>query len=226
MFRRAPGPANKTRVNHEIRLNPVRLINELNEQVGVIDTRDAQRMAEEAGLDLVEVQADARPPLCKIMDYGKWKYEQSKKKNSGAKAQELKEVRLGRSAKIDDHDVMIRVTQARRFLMDGHKVLFIQRYRGREMAHLEIGIERLNEIVTDLGDISKVESPPRVSGRQANMVLVPDRARIASAKAKIAKDKELAEAASKSPKKTSVPEPPPAPKVQDAETADTANQEA
>lgn len=196
---------NKTRVNHEIRLSPVRVINEHNEQVGVIDTRDALRMAEEAGLDLVEVQADVRPPLCKIMDYGKWKYEQSKKKNQGAKAQEMKEVRLGRSAKIDDHDVQIRVSQARRFLIDGHKVLFIQRFRGREMAHLDIGIDRLQEIVTELADISKVEQPPRVAGRQATLVLVPDRARIASIKAKEAKAPKPAPTAEAQP--TAEPEP-------------------
>ena len=204
---------NKTSVNHEIRLTPVRLINEHNEQVGVIDTRDALRMAEEAGLDLVEVQADVRPPLCKIMDYGKWKYEQSKKKNQGAKAQEMKEVRLGRSAKIDDHDVHIRVSQARKFLMEGHKVLFIQRYRGREMAHIEIGMDRLNEIVTELADISKVESPPRLAGRQATMVLVPDRAKVASLKARLAKE---AGATSQAPQELDAPAPEPEPAEQEA----------
>ena len=209
MYRRAPGPVNKTRVNHEIRLSPVRLINERNEQVGVVDTRDALQMAEEAGLDLVEVQADVRPPLCKIMDYGKWKYEQSKKKQS-SKAQELKEVRLGRSAKIDDHDVEIRVSQARRFLMEGHKVLFIQRFRGREMAHLEIGMDRLNEIVEELGDISKVESPPRVSGRQATMVLVPDRAKITSLKAKLEQEAQAAKGPAPSDAASPAQAPPPA----------------
>jgi len=167
-------------MNHEIRISPIRLINEQNEQVGVIDTREALRMAEDAGLDLVEIQADSRPPLCKIMDYGKYQYEQSKKGKGGSsgKTQEIKEVRLGRSAKIDDHDVGIRVDQARRFLMDGDKVIFVQRFRGREMAHQDIGMDRLRGIIEELSDIAKVEMPPRSQGRQISMMLTPEKQKV------------------------------------------------
>lgn len=135
-------------------------------------------MAQDAGLDLVEIQPDVRPPLCKIMDYGKYRYEQSKKKNSGAKQPELKEIRLGRSAKIDDHDVEIRLNQAKRFLMQGHKVHFIQRFRGREMAFREIGQERLDSIAEELSVIAKLEAPPKQNGRQMTMTLAPDKPKV------------------------------------------------
>jgi translation initiation factor IF-3 len=148
------------------------------------------RMADEAGLDLVEIQPDVRPPLCKIMDYGKYKYELSKKnRGNQSKGQELKEVRLGRSAKIDQHDVGIRVKQARRFLMEGHKVQIVQRFRGREMAHKDIGLRRLDEIIQELSDISKVEMPPRMLGPRANLVLAPDKQRIETIKRKIAAER-------------------------------------
>ena len=119
-------------------------------------------MSEEAGLDLVEISPEARPPVCKIMDYGKFKYDQSKSKpKSNSKANEVKEVRLGRSIKIDPHDVEIRVRQARRFLIDGFKVVITQRFRGREMAHKDLGIQRLRGIADKLAEVGKLESPPR-----------------------------------------------------------------
>jgi translation initiation factor IF-3 len=163
-----------------IRITPIRVIGADGEQVGVIETAQALRMAEEAGLDLVEISPDARPPVCKIMDHGKFKYEQSKKdqKNkSSSKASEMKEVRLGRSVKIDPHDVSIRVAQARRFLLDGHKVLITQKFKGREMAHRELGVNRLQEIMKSLSDISKCESSPRWMGPQASIILAPDKAK-------------------------------------------------
>ena len=143
-----------------IRISPVRLIGADNEQVGVVETSEAMKMAQEAGLDLVEIVADSRPPVCKIMDYGKFKYEQSKKQKKGAgagKAAEMKEIRLGRSVKIDPHDIGIRIDQARRFLMAGHKVLVTQRFRGREMAHKELGLDHLRQVADELADIGKVE---------------------------------------------------------------------
>lgn len=155
------------------------------EQVGVIETSQALRMAEEAGLDLVEISPDARPPVCKIMDYGKFKYEQSKKdqKNrSSSKASEMKEVRLGRSVKIDPHDVEIRVNQARRFLMEGHKVQITQKFKGREMAHRELGINRLRGIRDALADIAKCETEPRWMGPQASIILAPEKAKVEAAK--------------------------------------------
>ncbi|MFG0285437.1 MAG: translation initiation factor IF-3 [Phycisphaerales bacterium JB039] len=201
-FYREAGPVQRTRVNHMIRISPVRLIGPDNEQIGVIETSEAMRMAQEAGLDLVEVVANSRPPVCKIMDYGKYKYELSKKdqkSRSSSKQAELKEIRLGRSVKIDPHDVQIRVDQARRFLMDGHKVQITQRFRGREMMHKELGLERLAEIVEDLSDVSKVEIPPRLLGRQASITLAPDKAKIEAIKRKQSKEEaaqaESAEAA-------------------------------
>jgi len=174
-----------------IRISPIRLIGAEGEQVGVVDTRDAMRMAQEAGLDLVEIVADTRPPVCKIMDYGKYKYDQSKRKdNKTANQQEIKEVRLGRSVKIDPHDVQIRVNQARRFLMQGHKVQITQRFRGREMVHKELGLERLAEIVEQLSDIAKVEMAPRWVMRQASIVLAPDKNKVEAAKRQKAKDDE------------------------------------
>jgi translation initiation factor IF-3 len=149
--------------------------------VGVVETPDAIKKALEMGLDLVEISPDARPPVCKIMDFGKFKYQESKKeqKNRAAsKASELKEVRLGRSVKIDPHDVSIRVKQSRQFLLDGHKVLITQRFKGREMAHRELGINRLNEIIKELSDVAKLERPPSWMGPQASIILSPDKAKI------------------------------------------------
>jgi translation initiation factor IF-3 len=190
MMRGGP-PVQRTRVNHMIRISPIRLIDQHNEQVGVVDTHEAQRMAQEAGLDLVEVVADARPPVCKIMDYGKYKYDLSKKEQksrAAGKQQELKEIRLGRSIKIDPHDVQIRVDQSRRFLMAGHKVQITQRFRGREMMHKELGLERLQKICVDLSDIAKIEMAPRWVGRQTSIVLAPDKDKIEAIKRKMTKE--------------------------------------
>ena len=146
--------------------------------VGIVDTEEALRRARQAGLDLVEVAPDSDPPVCRIRDYGKYRYEQSKKDKANkarSKAMEMKEVRLGRSMKIDPHDIQIRLNQARRFLMEGHKVQIVQNFRGREMVHRERGSERMKMIVEQLGDISKVEMPPRQAGRRMTMILAPDK---------------------------------------------------
>lgn len=155
-------------------------------------------MAQEQGLDLVEVVADQRPPICKIMDYGKHKYDESKKEQrarASGRGSELKEIRLGRSTKIDPHDIQIRIDQARRFLMEGNKVQVVQRFRGREMAHKELGINNLRQFADDLSDISKVEMEPRWMGRQTSIVLAPDRSRIESIKRKAEAAKAKAAAA-------------------------------
>jgi translation initiation factor IF-3 len=189
-------------VNHLIRITPIRLIGPDNEQIGVIETSEAMRMAQEAGLDLVEIVADSRPPVCKIMDYGKYKYELSQKqrKNRAAsKATEMKQIRLGRSVKIDPHDVQIRIDQARRFLMAGHKVHIIQRFRGREIAHKEIGLDHLKECVEKLGDICKVEQSPRWMNKEASIILAPDKVKIETVKRRLEKEKaERAKAEGKS----------------------------
>jgi translation initiation factor IF-3 len=169
------------RMNEQIRAHEVRVIGAENDQVGIISIQEALDLAAESGMDLVEVAPEAKPPVCKVMDHGKFKYEQSKKlkKNrASSKTQEIKEIRLGRSVKIDPHDVQIRVDQARKFLLAGHKVLITQRFRGREMAHSELGIERLRGVEKKLEDIAKTESSIKWAGRQATMVLAPDKAKI------------------------------------------------
>lgn len=189
----------RTRVNEMIRISPVRVIGPDNEQLGIIETDEARRQAREAGLDLVEVSPDARPPVCKIMDYGKYKYQLSKKEQkqrAGSKKNELKEVRLGRSLRIDPHDVQRRVDQAREFLMEGHKVQFVQPIQGREMQHKHMGVERMREIEDQFKDIAKVESPPRLAGRRAIMILGPDKAKISAIKKAEEQQRRTAEARS------------------------------
>ncbi|MCA9275936.1 MAG: translation initiation factor IF-3 [Phycisphaerales bacterium] len=172
-----------------IRISPIRLIDEHGEQRGVVETSEAMRMAQAAGLDLVEVVSDSRPPVCKIMDYGKHKYDLSKREaKSRSHGQELKEIRLGRSIKIDPHDVQIRVNQARRFLMAGHKVSITQRFRGREMMHKQLGEERLLQICQDLSDVAKVDVAPKAMGRAITLVLSPDKDKIKAIKAKLELD--------------------------------------
>ncbi|MGD9692769.1 MAG: translation initiation factor IF-3 [Phycisphaerales bacterium] len=180
----------RTRINHMIRISPIRLIGPDNEQIGVVETPDALRMADERGMDLVEISPDARPPVCRIMDYGKFKYEQSKEEKAKTKnkAQELKEVRLGRSIKIDPHDVSIRVEQARRFLLEGHKVQMVQVFRGREMMHRDLGEKMLRDIVESLLDVAKVEVPPRSFGKRVSLILAPDKTKIEAIKRKEAKE--------------------------------------
>ncbi len=179
-------------MNHLIRITPIRLVGPDNEQIGVVETSEALKMAVEQGLDLVEVVPDSRPPVCKIMDYGKYKYELSKKNQksrAASKSAEMKQLRLGRSVKIDPHDVQIRIDQARRFLMAGHKVQFVQRFRGREIAHRELGLEHLKECVDKLADISKLEQNPRWFGKEASIILAPDKPKIESVKRKMEKAK-------------------------------------
>ena len=149
--------------------------------IGVVDVRDALDRAKEAGLDLVEVAADSDPPVCRILDFGKYRYEQSKKEKANrarSKQAEMKEIRLGRSMKIDPHDIAIRLQQARKFLMEGHKVQIVQNFKGREMLHRERGRERMANVISDLEDIAKVEMEPRMAGRRMSIVLSPDRNKI------------------------------------------------
>ncbi len=156
--------------------------------LGVVELDEAKRRAYESGLDLVEIAPDSRPPVCKIMDFGKYKYEQSKKDKANkakSKASEMKEVRLGRSMKIDPHDVGIRVAQARRFLIEGHRVQIIQNFRGREMAFRSKGDDRMDDIILRLADLAKVEVPPRLNGRRMGMILVPEKQKIEAYKKKM-----------------------------------------
>lgn len=164
------------RVNDLIRISPVRLIDENDGQVGVVDLDDAKERARTAELDLVEVAPTSTPPVCRIMDYGKWKYHQRKKEQknrSHTKQSELKGMRL--RPKIDTHDLNIKVAKAREFLEDGHKVQFTMIFRGREMAHRELGQKTMHLIRDQLAELSKVESDPRMMHRRMTMVLAPDR---------------------------------------------------
>ena len=183
------------RINDQIRKSPIRLIDQDENMVGVVDTRDAVQMAFDAGLDLVEVSPEADPPVCRILDFGKYRYEQSKKEKSNrakSKALEMKEVRLGRSMKIDPHDIGIRMAQARKFLMDGHKVQIVQNFRGREMLHRERGTQRMKDVIEQLADISKVDMVPRMAGRRLTLVLSPDKSKIERIKASQTAAKEAA----------------------------------
>ena len=169
--------------------------------IGVVEIDEAKRRAFDAGLDLVEVSATSTPPVVRIMDFGRWKYEQSKKDRANkakSKGAELKEIRLGRSMKIDPHDIEIRLDQARRFLMEGHKVQIVQNFRGREMAHKERGRVRMKQIIETLADVGKVEMEPRFAGRRITMVIGPDRPKIERLKRQEAARKLAAEAEAES----------------------------
>ncbi len=159
------------RINNRIRVPEVRLINENGDQVGIVNIKDARRMAEEAQLDLVEVAPNAKPPVCRILDYGKFKYQQRKKEKKGGvkHTSSLKELRV-RPA-IDDHDLEYRLDSGRRFLQQGHKVQVVCVFKGRQMAHPEHGFEVMRKVERALADLSKVESPPRMMGKRMTMLL-------------------------------------------------------
>jgi len=187
------------RINDRIRITPIRLIDENGEMVGVVETDEARRRAMDVGLDLVEIAADVRPPVCKIMDFGKYKYEQSKKDRQGKKSKgsEMKEVRLGRSMKIDPHDVEIRVQQALRFLLEGHKVQLVASYRGRELAHKEIGEAKMDDVIKKLCELGRLEAAPKLAGKRLTAIIAPDRAKVESWKRKHG-DSKAAKAAERS----------------------------
>ncbi|TXL73996.1 translation initiation factor IF-3 [Vineibacter terrae] len=160
------------RVNREIRAYNVRLISETGDMIGVLDTREAIEMAMEAGLDLIEISPNADPPVCKIGDFGKFKYEMQKKANEARKKQkviEVKEIKLRPG--IDDHDYDVKMRQMRTFLGEGDKVKVTLRFRGREMAHQDLGMKVLERVRDDTADLSKIEQFPKLEGRQMVMVL-------------------------------------------------------
>jgi translation initiation factor IF-3 len=160
------------RRNEQIRISPVRVIGDSGEQLGVLSNDEAQRLAREAGLDLVEVAPNVRPPVCRVMDYGKWKYMQKKKASKSAE-QQLKEVRL--RPKTDDNDRRIKVKRAMAFLDKGAKVQFTMRFRGRERAHREVAFGILRAIADEFGERAKIERPPTMDGRNMVMVLAPSK---------------------------------------------------
>ncbi len=162
------------RMNEAIRVREVRLIDETGENVGVVSHADALERAVNAGLDLVEVSPDADPPVCKILDYGKFKYQAQKKAAEARKHQktvEVKEIKMRPS--IDDHDYNVKMRAIKRFFEEGDKVKVTLRFRGREMAHQQLGMNVLQRVKGELETIAKVESEPRLEGRQMVMVLAP-----------------------------------------------------
>jgi translation initiation factor IF-3 len=164
-----------------IRAPEIRVIGDAGEQLGVMTPQDAQLRADEVGLDLVEVAPAARPPVCRIMDYGRYKYEQKKKSGKGkGHAASLKEVKL--RPRTDQHDLDFKLKNARRFLMDGDKVKVTVMYRGRELVHRELGRRQLDRVVELLGALAAVENPPRMEGRLLSMILVPNREGVEAAK--------------------------------------------
>ena len=170
----APSRNDGPRVNHQINVPEVRLVREDGSMAGVVSTRAAISMAADAGLDLVEVSPNATPPVCKILDFGKFKYEEQKRKNEARKKQkviEVKEIKLRPG--IDTHDYDVKMRSIHRFLEEGDKVKVTMRFRGREMAHQELGAKVLDRVKTDLDAIAKVESAPKMEGRQMIMVISP-----------------------------------------------------
>jgi len=162
------------RINDEIRVPQVRLIDDAGEMIGVMSAREALIRAYDVGLDLVEISPNAVPPVCKILDYGKYKYEQQKKANEARKKQkvvEIKEIKV--RPNIDDHDYEVKMKQMKNFIGEGDKVKVTLRFRGREMAHQELGVKVLERIRSDLIELVKVEQMPKLENRQMVMVVSP-----------------------------------------------------
>ena len=161
-------------INEQIRDREVRLIGQNGEQLGIMSAKEAYFKAQEAGLDLVKVAPTAKPPVCKIIDYGKYKYEMQKKKNEAKKNQKIvsiKELKL--RPMIDTHDYEVKVKQAKKFLAQGDKVKFTMRYKGREMSANDLGKEILNKLLEDLDGLCKVDSAPKMEGKQMFMIVSP-----------------------------------------------------
>ena len=170
----APPVKDGPRINDEIRVPKVLLIDQHGEKQGVMPTSSALEAAEEAGLDLVEIVPNADPPVCKILDYGKFKFQEQKKKNEARKRQkvvEIKEIKL--RPNIDTHDYDTKAKAMHRFFEEGDKVKVTLRFRGREMAHQDLGIKLLERVKAEMGDVSKVESEPMLEGRQMVMIMAP-----------------------------------------------------
>ena len=162
------------RVNEEIRVREVQLIDATGHNHGPTPIQTALSMAQEAGLDLVEIAPNSSPPVCKLLDYGKYKFQAQKKAAEARKKQkvvEVKEIKL--RPMIDDHDYQVKMRAMERFFEEGDKVKITLRFRGREMAHQELGYKLLNRVKEDIGKIAKVESEPRFEGRQMVMMLAP-----------------------------------------------------
>lgn len=163
-------------VNERIRAREVRLINQNGENVGIVSVKEALEMARNCGLDLLEISPMANPPVCKIMDYGKWKYEEQKKQSEAKKAQktiETKELKI--RPNIDVHDFQVKMKAAKKFIEEGNKVKFTVRFKGREITNQESGKSLLNRVKDELGDIIKIDKEPLMEGRQMIMFVSPNK---------------------------------------------------
>jgi translation initiation factor IF-3 len=161
-------------VNDQINVRDVRLIDQDGNNQGIVATRDAIERAADVGLDLVEVSPTADPPVCKILDFGRYKYEMQKRANEARKKQktiDVKEIKM--RPNIDDHDYNVKLKSIQKFLNEGDKVKVTMRFRGREMAHQELGQKLLEKVQSEVADQAKVESSPKVEGRQMIMVIAP-----------------------------------------------------
>jgi translation initiation factor IF-3 len=209
---RQPQRQFQIRVNHRIRVPEVRVIDANGEMLGVLATHDALRRAQEQGLDLVEVNPKAEPPVCKILDFGKYKYEEKKKAGEAKRKQtivEIKEIKL--RPKTDDHDLAFKTKAARRFLEAGHKVKFTVRFRGREITHPEKAQEQLNLIIPQLEDIANVETRAMMEARAMSVLVAPKPAvmqRLAQMKAQRERERQQAEKEGRAlpPSEESLPE--------------------
>ena len=163
-------------INEQIRDREVRLVGADGEQLGIMSSRDAQKIADEAGLDLVKIAPNAKPPVCKVIDYGKYRYEQARREKDAKKKQktvELKEIRL--SPNIDTNDLNTKMNAAKKFLAKGNKVKITLRFRGREMAHMNSSKHILDDIAENISDVAVVEKAPKIEGRSIGMVLAEKR---------------------------------------------------
>jgi len=169
---KSPEVANKQRINEQIRVTPVRVIGADGAQLGILATDEAMKQARLADLDLVEVAPTERPPVCRIMDYGKFKYQQKKRQHKGHSHQvKIKEIRV--RPKTGDHDIQVKVSKAREFLSHKDKVIVTVVFRGRELAHVEEGRRVIDDILGQLEDVSKIEAPPVHHGRRMICTLAP-----------------------------------------------------
>ena len=169
-----PSSSDGPRINEMINSRSVRCIDPDGEQLGILSIDEAMNKAEELGLDLVELQPNAEPPVCKILDYGKHKYQAQKRANEARKKQkiiEVKEIKL--RPNIDQHDYQVKMKAVRKFIDGGDKVKITLRFRGREMAHVELGTDLLSRVQGDIDDFAKIESMPKMEGRQMTMILAP-----------------------------------------------------
>ena len=163
-------------LNEQIRDKEIRLIGEDGEQLGLMSAKDALKMAKEAGLDLVKIAPTAKPPVCKIVDYGKYRYEQARREKEAKKKQKVTEVKeIHLSPNIDVNDLTTKANQARKFVEKGNKVKVALRFRGREMAHMATGKEVLDSFFEKLSDVAVVEKPAKLEGRSMIMVLAEKR---------------------------------------------------